>query len=196
MQAKIKKVGKIGRKNLFSAYFNYWSWVIHFIQGPNLSFGIPNKNLIFWSDVDPPSIFYRKFPDYAQVITDIHDLFIETTDVGDLWSRSLTKSIILVFYKVKIRTFEWNEYLIINSIHILNYSYIIIKWKISSHKNLGRTNCTGLHRMWNLLVSQVIYTGRASLNPTLKGWQNVGERTALKPSYIQVVGHSKQQNNK
>ena len=27
--------------------------------------------------------FYRKFSDYSQVITDIHDLLIETTDVGD-----------------------------------------------------------------------------------------------------------------
>ena len=27
--------------------------------------------------------FYRKFSDYSRVITDIRDLFIETTDVGD-----------------------------------------------------------------------------------------------------------------
>ena len=26
---------------------------------------------------------YRKFSDYSRVITDTHDLFIETTDVGE-----------------------------------------------------------------------------------------------------------------
>ena len=48
------------------------------------SFGIPYKNSIFRSHVGPPSIFFiESFPDYSRVITDIHDLFIETTDVGD-----------------------------------------------------------------------------------------------------------------
>ena len=31
---------------------------------------------------------YRKFSDYSRVITDIYDLFIETTDVGDLKSET------------------------------------------------------------------------------------------------------------
>ena len=65
-----------------------------------------------------------------------------------------------------------------------------------SKKSWAKTNCTGLLRRWNFLVSPVIYTGRACLNPTLKCWQSEGERTALIPSYIQVVGSSKQQNNK
>ena len=28
-------------------------------------------------------VFYRKFSDYSRVITDILDLFVETTDIGD-----------------------------------------------------------------------------------------------------------------
>ena len=35
--------------------------------------------------------FYRKFSDYSQVIMDIHNLFIETTDVGDLLTGAFVK---------------------------------------------------------------------------------------------------------
>ena len=55
-----------------------------FYQGSELKFWHPEQNfdlsITCRSAID---FVYRKFSDNSRVITDIHDLFIETTDVGD-----------------------------------------------------------------------------------------------------------------